>query len=296
MSPSISVVVNTFNEEKNIAYALRSVRSWASEIVVVDMHSDDRTVEIARQFGAKVYQHERLGFADPARAFAIAQTTGQWVFILDADEVAPVGLGRKLASLAEGDEWDVVWIPRLNYLLGAQLHHTGWGLDTDHQPRFFRRGSLVATATIHDFLKPVSGARIHRLPPDENVAIVHFNYLDVNHFLEKLNRYTTIEAEQAPADKNGSPLAGVWQASREFYRRFVALQGYRDGWRGFYLSAFMAFYRLSAAAKLAERHSGFSPGVAAKVYAETAERLLAEYGSSAQVPRTTADESGRPEP
>jgi hypothetical protein len=57
-----------------------------------------------------------------------------------------------------------------------------------------------------------------------------------------------------------------------------------------------ANYRLSAAAKLAERHSGLSPGVAAKLYAETAERLLAEYGPSADVLRTTADERGRPEP
>jgi glycosyltransferase involved in cell wall biosynthesis len=284
MSPPISVAINTLNEEKNLAYALRSVRSWAQEIVVVDMYSDDDTVAIARQFGAKVHEHERLGFADPARAFAIAQTTAEWILILDADELVPAALGNKLMSLAESGECDVVSIPRLNYLLGAPLHHTGWGIDSDYQTRFFRRGSLVATATIHDFLKPVPGARIHRLPAEEKFAIVHFNYLDVNHFLEKLNRYTTIEAEQSTGKANGSPLAGLWQATSEFYRRFVAYQGYRDGWRGFYLSAFMAFYRLSAAAKLAERRSGFGPGVAAKLYAETAERLLAEYGPTAAHP------------
>jgi glycosyltransferase involved in cell wall biosynthesis len=285
MKPSVSVAINTLNEEKNLAYALRSVRPWAQEIVVVDMHSDDRTVEIAQEFGAKVHQHERLGFADPARAFALSKTTGSWILILDADEVVPVGLGKRLVALAEQDECDVVSIPRLNYLLGAPLRHTGWGLESDYQFRFFRRGSLLASATIHNFLKPVPGARIHRLPAKEELALVHFNYLDVNHFLEKLNRYTTIEAEQAAARRSsGSPLGSIFEAAREFSRRYVTHQGYRDGWRGFYLSAFMAFYRLSTAAKLAELKGGLGRGEAAKRYAQIAEQLLAQYGPSAVTP------------
>jgi glycosyltransferase involved in cell wall biosynthesis len=254
--------------------------------VVVDMHSDDRTVEIALEFGAKVHQHERLGFADPARAFALNQTTGSWILILDADEVVPVALAKRLVALAEQDGCDVVSIPRLNYLLGAPLRHTGWGFESDYQSRFFRRGSLVVSAAIHDFLKPIPGARVHRLPAEEELAIVHFNYLDVNHFLEKLNRYTTIEAEQAAARQGQrSPLASVWEAAREFSRRYVMHHGYRDGWRGFYLSAFMAFYRLSTAAKLAELKGGLGRGEAAKRYAEIAEQVIAQYGPSAPHPR-----------
>ncbi|PYU89881.1 MAG: glycosyltransferase family 2 protein, partial [Acidobacteria bacterium] len=116
MGPRISVVVNTLNEEKNLPYALRSVRSWVDEIVVVDMHSQDRTVEIAREYGAKVYSHEPMGFVEPARAFAVAQAGGDWILILDADEVVPLLLSRRLREIARRDEADVVTLPRLNYL------------------------------------------------------------------------------------------------------------------------------------------------------------------------------------
>lgn len=276
---SVSVAINTLNEEKNLPFALRSVRSWVDEIVVVDMHSDDRTVRIAESFGARVYTHERLGFADPARAFAISRTTGDWVLILDADEVIPARLAARLSAIARGESaLDVVKIARLNYLLGAPLRHTGWGPSSDYQKRFFRRGSLVATDTIHDFLKPAPGARTCRLPAEDGLAIVHFNYLDVSHFLDKLNRYTTIEAEQARRrGERTSPLGGSVRAAREFLRRYVFARGYRDGWRGFYLSALMALYRLSVSAKLTELSAGVSAQSAEQLYAAAAERILADY-------------------
>ncbi len=285
MKPLISVAINTLDEEKNLPFALRSVKSWADDIVVVDMHSTDRTVEIATSFGARVYPHERLGFADPARAFAIEQTRGEWVLILDADELIPRGLSQRLLEIAASGEADVVQIPRLNYLLGARLEHTGWGLRSDYQLRFFRRGSLVTTDTIHDFLKPVPGARRLRLPVDAELSIVHFNYLDVTHFLDKLNRYTSIEAKQAAErGESGSVPGSLWKSGREFYRRFVGSGGYRDGWRGFYLSAMMAFYRLSVAAKLTELGEGLTAETTERHYAEIAERVLAEYAEENAVP------------
>jgi glycosyltransferase involved in cell wall biosynthesis len=85
--PRISAVFNTFNEEKRLRFALRSVKPWVDEIVVVDMHSSDATRTIAENFGAKVFLHEPLGYADPARAFAVAQATGDWILMLDADRL-----------------------------------------------------------------------------------------------------------------------------------------------------------------------------------------------------------------
>jgi glycosyltransferase involved in cell wall biosynthesis len=282
-APRISVAINTLNEEKNLPRALRSVKPWAAQIVVVDMHSDDRTAEVARSFGAEVHLHERLGFADPARAFALAQTKGDWVLILDADELIPRRLGERLVEIAETGACDVVQIPRLNYLLGAPLHHTGWGPAADYHARFFRRGSLTATGTIHDFLKAAPDAKILKLPCEDGLAIVHFNYLDLVHFLDKLNRYTTIEAEQALARGEAvTPVGSVWRALREFWRRYVEAQGFKDGWRGFYLSALMAFYRMSTAAKLAELRAGVGAETAERLYADVAERILAEYEPAAR--------------
>jgi glycosyltransferase involved in cell wall biosynthesis len=278
MTPLISAAINTWNEERNLPRALRSIRSWVDEIVVVDMHSDDRTVEIAKSFGAHVHVHERLGFADPARAFAIEQTRGSWVLILDADELVPHPLSMRLTEIAREARADVVQIPRRNYLLGAELKHTGWGLSSDYQMRFFRRGALHTTATIHDFLKPALNARLLRLPPVPELSIVHFNYLDIGHFLEKLNRYTTIEARQAAERGETSSVASALaKALSEFCSRYVGAGGYRDGWRGFYLSALMAFYRLSAAGKLTELVAGVTPERTERLYADVAERVLAEY-------------------
>ncbi len=276
--PTVSVVINTLNEEHRLPFALRSVKYWVDEMVVVDMHSDDATVRIAREHGARVFMHERLAYADPARAFALAQATGDWIMVLDADELVPYRLSRRLREVAAADEVDVVSIPWRNYLLGAPLDHTGWGPGQDRHRRFFRRGFVSARPDIHDYLHAEPGARVLDLPVEPGLAVVHFNYRDVTQFVEKLNRYTTIEAAGASTSgrRGGSGLA-LLQAAREFARRYVRRAGYRDGWRGFYLSALMAMYRLVVAAKLEELRRNGPAEAVDEAYREIAERILAEY-------------------
>ena len=277
-SPRISAVINTLNEERRLPFALRSVQGWVDEIIVVDMHSTDATREIAESFGARVFLHEPLGYADPARAFALEQATGDWVLLLDADELVPLPLSERLQEVARRDEADVVVIPWLNYLLGAPLLGTGWGPTQDRHERFFRRGSVTAKPAIHAFLAIQPGARVLELPYSEGLAVVHFNYLDVRHFVEKLNRYTDIEAERVHADRrSGSVPRAFVRAAREFVRRYLRHGGYKDGWRGFYLSALMAAYRIVVAAKVRElRVNGDRQAVEA-AYAAEAEKVLAAY-------------------
>lgn len=278
MTQRISVVVNTWNEEHNLPWSLGSVKSWADEIILVDMHSSDRTREVAQSFGAKVYLHEWLGFSEPARAFAIEKASGDFVLLLDADEMIPAPLSRALRTLAEEGRYDIVNLARSNYLLGEKLDHTGWGADQDRHLRFFRKGSLSTSATIHRYLHPVAGARIHQLPADPDLCIVHFNYNDVTQFIDKLNRYTSVEAQQAKA--RGQHETG-WGTTRkvlaEIYRRYVKKRGYRDGWRGFYLSLLMALYRVGTDAKLAELNAGMGPDSARARYRQIAEELLRGY-------------------
>ena len=278
--PRISAVVNTLNEERRLPHALGSVRPWVDEIVVVDMHSDDNTADIARGFGAVVYLHERVGYADPARAFAVDQSTGDWILVLDADEMVPAPLARRLMEIARGEAADIVRIPMLNYLFGAPLRGTGWGREQDTHMRFFRRGSMEITGDIHDYLHPAAGARIIEIEAREGLCLVHHNYSDVAHFVEKLNRYTEIEADAISRQKGRTSrsmaLAG---AAREFARRYVKQRGFRDGWRGFYLAWLMAGYRLITAAKVAQlRTAGTRDEIEAE-YRRTAQRLLGEYAT-----------------
>ncbi|HEV2495131.1 MAG TPA: glycosyltransferase family 2 protein [Terriglobia bacterium] len=278
MEPRISVVVNTLNEEKSLPSALRSVREWADEIVVVDMHSRDRTADIAREFGARVVLHEGPGFNYAPREFAVKQASYDWIMVLDADELAPLALGRELRNIAKSGEADVVVLPRENYLLGARMSHTGWGPSEDGQTRFFRRGSVIASSIAHQDFMPTPGARVLKLSYNGRNAIVHFNYFDAAQFLEKLNRYTSIEARQArERGERVTPLRALARSAREFYARFISSRGYRDGWRGFYLSCFMAFYRLATCAKLEElEKAGPRESVVAE-YRRAAERVLSEY-------------------
>jgi (heptosyl)LPS beta-1,4-glucosyltransferase len=273
----ISVVINTLNEERRLPYALRSVQGWVDEIVVVDMHSDDRTVEIAEASGARVFAHERLGYADPARAFAIAKATGDWILILDADELVPPRLARRLRNVAAANEVDVVDVPRLNYVLGEPLAWTGWGPAQDHHQRFFRRGWVEATGDIHNFLRMREGARVLRLAPDDRLALVHFNYTNVAHFIEKLNRYTTIEAAGRAGSRPRVTRARVVAGTvREFTNRFLRHKGYRDGWRGFYLAGLMAFYRFAVYAKEQELRSIGTREDVERIYEAEAERWLSD--------------------
>jgi glycosyltransferase involved in cell wall biosynthesis len=251
------------------------VAGWVDEIVVVDMESSDRTAEIARSFGARVVAHAPLMYADPARAFAVQQATGEWIMMLDADELVTPSLAKRLMTIAESGSYDVVQIPWLNYLLGAPLQHSGWGPTQDRHPRFFRRHAMDLPGDIHAFLRPTPSARVLVLPYDGHTCVVHFNYVDVSHFLEKLNRYTDVEAEAAlQSGSSGAPVRAVLSAVREFGRRFTVQGGWRDGWRGFYLAVLMAGYRLVTHAKIKERRENGGRDDVWAAYEREAERWL----------------------
>jgi len=286
MKARISAAINTRDEERNLGFALRSLCSWVDQIVVVDMHSVDRTREIAQSFGAEVYLHEPLGFCEPARAFAIEKCTGDWVLILDADEVVPPRLSRTLREFTERDDVDLVSIPRVNYLLGARLEHTGWSPERDRHERFFRRGQLATSGRIHQGYARAEAAKSHELPFSEGNAIVHFNYLDTTHFLEKLNRYTSIEARQAvERGEKPSSFVALRRAAREFRRRYVTHQGYRDGWRGLHLSLLMALYRIATSAKHFELANQSARDEVLRFYESEAEALLGGYGDPPHLAR-----------
>jgi len=280
MPPQVSVVVNTLDAERFLAFALRSVRPWADEIVVVDMQSTDRTVAIARAHGARILSHPRAhGCVEPARAFAVAAASHPWVLVLDADELVPPALARRLLALAARGDVDAARIPRLNHLLGAPLLHTGWNPARDRHLRFFRAGAVVVPTHIHEPFRGVVGARVVDLAPVAGEMLVHFNYTDVDDFVARLARYTSVEAAEAIAGGAAAPGVGRALASalREWLVRFVWHGGWRDGWRGRHIAVLMAAYRVIVAAKIASRaHLGGEDDVAAR-YAREAERVLAEY-------------------
>jgi len=250
----ISGVVIALDEAHQIRYALGTLLPWCDEVIVVDQHSEDDTAAIAEGIGATVYQHDRTGgIADPARRFAVGKATGDWVFILDADEMVPPTLARHLRELADRDPaFDVVMVPRANVLLGRWLRYgNNW---PSRHARFFRPGSLLMTDRIHKSIEPAPGTRRHKLPADPALAIWHFPGGNLSDLVRKVDRYTDIEARQAYArgKRTHGPADLLLEAGRYLWRQYIRDRGYRDGTMGLAVALTRTYYRVLTAAKLWE--------------------------------------------
>ena len=277
---SVSVLIHTLNEEKNIRNCLETVK-WADEIIVVDMYSEDRTVEIAREYTDKIFSFERLGYADPARQFSLKKASNNWVLSVDADELVPKKLRDKLFTIMNEDVADVVYVPHNNYFFGDLVRYVGWGASQDFHARFFKKDFLTYTNDIHAFIKIKDGAREYKIENPEE-GFIHFNYIDVEHFIEKMNRYTTIEAKRL--FDSGETINSKQLLRRvlgEFKFRYMDLKGYKEGFRGFSLSMLMAMYRLVSYVKLSLMREHDSKNPRKKIsekYQNLADEVILEYG------------------
>lgn len=233
MDIKITALINTLNEEANIKRAISSI-SWVDEIIVCDMHSTDKTVEIAKKMGAKIVYHKRESFVEPARNFAISKTTGDWIFLLDADEELPHQLIQRLKGIAlKEKEINFVEIPRKNIIFGKWMIHTGWW--PDYQTRFFRKGKVTWRDKIHSV--PRKDGLGLTLEAREEWAVVHHNYQSIGQFVDRMNRYTDIQAMELAKEGNSFKWQDLFQKPlEEFLSRFFALEGYKDGLHGLSLS------------------------------------------------------------
>lgn len=237
----VSVVVNTLNEEKNLQRAINSIKGLADDIVVVDMKSTDSTVKVAKDLGARVYEHRRVGYVEPARNYAISKSTGDWILILDADETVSSGLLAKLREISQKSKSTYFRIPRKNINFGKWMKHSRWW--PDYNIRFFKKGSVVWNNEIHSI--PLTYGKGEDLPAEEQYALVHQNYSTIEDYLERLNRYSSIQSKELInkghkfiwKDLIKKPLA-------EFLSRFFKGEGYKDGLHGLAFSLLQAFSEL----------------------------------------------------
>lgn len=274
----ISVVIVAFNEESKIRNCILSVSSWADEIVLVDLQSSDNTAKIADELGAKVYSHEFVPYADPVRPFGVSKASNDWIMMLDADEMVPKSLANELQKIANENIADVVIIPWRNFLIGDEMRYSGWGFHQDRHARFFKRAMVDLGDDIHNFIKIKKEARVLKLESKKELAVIHFNYLDFEHFLEKMNRYTSIDAhDMVKRGKSISLFKGFMRSLRKFFYVYFQRAGFRDGWRGFYLSFCMFFYRILTYAKAKALKEVGNREEIQKKYDEIASHVISEY-------------------
>jgi glycosyltransferase involved in cell wall biosynthesis len=250
---SISVLIHTKNSESTLAATLDSI-SWADEVLVIDMHSSDKTVSLAKKHGATVITVDDVGYVEPARNIAIKAAKFPWILIVDSDEIIASTLAKHLQSLAKGAATsDAYLIPRKNQVFGDWISTGGWW--PDYQLRFFKKGIVHWPEQIHS--QPKIDGSVEQLPLKEELAIEHANYPTVSSFLERLDRYTTHEVHSRSQIKpskaaNSETLVTNW--SNELLRRLFAFEGIKGGTRGIGVSFLQAMYEFVVVLKFWEKN------------------------------------------
>jgi glycosyltransferase involved in cell wall biosynthesis len=243
----ITAYVLTFNEARQLRAVLESVK-WADEIIVVDSFSTDDTVEIAREFGARIIREKFCGFGK-LRNLALDAAQHDWIFSLDADErCTPELAGEIRRELAGGPAYHAYFVPRKSHFLGKWMRHSGWYPDY-RQPQFFNRKKMrYAEDLVHETYK--LNGRIGYL----REHAMQFPWPTLEIATGKLQRYSTLMAERYHAAGKRASLAKLLGSPvGMFLKVFVVQSGWRDGRHGFILARLYAYYTFLKYAKLWER-------------------------------------------
>lgn len=240
----LSVTIITRNEAHNIVRCLESVKSIATEIVVIDSISDDDTVQICKNHGCKTILKAFDGYGNQ-KQFAVDQASNDWILSVDADEVISPELQEEIRSLLSRPEplSDGYYIPRTLNFMGREMKHSGVGQELIL--RLFNRNKGAFT----------------RLPVHESIVvtgkvgalrgrIIHFSYRDISHHIEKVNDYTTKAARGYR--ERGRNFSKGWVALKfpvSFFIFYFIKRGFLDGYPGFMWSWLAAVYASLKVAK-----------------------------------------------
>ena len=243
--PKLSVTVITKDEAADIGAALDSV-AFADEIVVVDSHSTDDTVAIARRHTERVFVRDWAGYVDQ-KNYAASQASHDWILSLDADErVTPALADEIKATLAAAPSQQAYRIPRVTWHFGRWIRSTDWY--PDYQLRLYdRRAARWTGKYVHEAVT-VNGT-VGRLRNE----LEHYAYRDIADHLETMDRYTTYAAQQMhESGRRATLLQVAGHPPLAFLRNYIARGGFRDGVAGLTISAMNSYYVFLKFAKLWE--------------------------------------------
>ena len=250
----LSVVILTRNEEKRIAECIKSVLGWAKEIIVVDDQSQDKTREVAKGLGAKVFT-EKIEIEGKRRNWGYSQGIHDWILSLDADERMQNELKKEIENtLSSNTTFNAFTIPRKNFIGDYWIR--GGGFYPSPQLKLFRKDKFKwEEVEVHPraFLEGECG----HLKND----LIHYTYKNWEDFVNKLNKQTTLEAKKwyklsfenpkKARYKMNIPHA-LWRVLDRFVRTFLFKKGYRDGFIGFMVAYFASLYQIISFAKYRE--------------------------------------------
>ncbi len=185
---SIAGAVICLDEEVDLPGCLRSLAFCDDLVVVVDSRTRDRSAEIAREQGARVYVREWPGWT-PQKNFAFGVAGGEWILSVDADErVSPELRDEILATIRRPDACNGYYVARRNYWLGKWLHHGGWY--PDYTLRLFRKAVGECRYQVHERIEVQGATGVLRND------LLHYNIVDIDEHLRTMMRATGAEAQE----------------------------------------------------------------------------------------------------
>jgi len=242
----LSVAIITLNEDKIIEKTLKAVKEIADEIIVVDSGSTDSTVEICKRYNATVYNESWKGFG-PQKNSAIEKCTGEWVLLLDADEVVSPELKEKIVDIINGkNKYEVYDINRCSICFGKEIEYGGWS--NQYATRLWKNKKVKLNDNLvhEDFITDCEKGKIKE-------KIAHYSYLNLSDYLKRFDKYTTLGAlEYYKRGKKASVFQIIFNPFYKFIRMYFIRGGFLDGLEGFLLAIFSSCYSMAKYFKLRE--------------------------------------------
>ena len=242
----ISAVIITYNEEKNIARCIDSVKPVADEIIVLDCFSQDRTQQISEERGARFIQQEFLGFArQKNRAAALA--SNDYVLSLDADEYLSSELTQSILAVKANWTHDGYLMNRLSSFEGTWIKTCGWYPDQKLRLWDRRKGSWHGDG-VHERVEEIAGATLKSIRGD----LFHRAYDNIYQFLQKNQTYSTIHAQVNRYRTSSSTIKIIYKTIFAFFKAYILKGGILDGYKGLIVSGSTAHWVFYKYAKLLE--------------------------------------------
>jgi glycosyltransferase involved in cell wall biosynthesis len=226
-SEKLSVIILTKDSEKYLEKVLKSVE-FADEVIVYDNRSEDKTLEIAKKFkNTKIFVDENWEGFGRQKQKAVNKASNKWVFVLDSDEVFTNELKNEVLEILKNPSFDAYKVARLNNFFGKWIRHSG--LFPDYSIRLFNKEKCK-----------FNDREVHESVECDNVGelknyFLHYAYENIEEFIDKQNRYSSIGAKPNKIKAIFSP---YWTFFKIYFLKF----GFLDGWMGFVIARLYSEY------------------------------------------------------
>ena len=227
----LSVVIITYNEEKNIERCLQSVKEIADEIVVVDSYSQDKTPEICSQYPVNFIQHPFEGHIEQKNR-ARKQASYPFVLSLDADEAVSERLKQSILEVKQDPQHDGYYFNRLTNYCGKWIRHCGWY--PDRKLRLWNRDMGQWTGiNPHDRFEMENEASTAFLKGD----LLHYSYYSIKGHIDQVNKFSDLGSQALfQKGKKSNLLKICFKPLWKFFKDYILQGGFRDGYYGFVIS------------------------------------------------------------